>query len=61
LLTAAAPPGWMRCRPRTDEVARRIDAQRAEFIASSEHAARIQQEAQAEPETGRQAETPHDM
>jgi hypothetical protein len=46
---------------RTDEVARRIDAQRAEFIASSEHAARIQQEAQAEPETGRQAETSHDM
>ena len=51
----------MSCRPRTDEVARRIDAQRAEFIASSEHAARIRQEAQAEPETGRQAETSHDM
>ena len=46
---------------RADEVARRIDAQRAEFIASSEHAARIQREAQAEPGTDRQAETPHDM
>jgi hypothetical protein len=46
---------------RADEVARRIDAQRAELAASSEHAARIQREAQAQPEAGRQAETPHDM
>jgi len=46
---------------RTDETARRIDAQRAELDASSEHAARIQREAQAEPGTDRQAETPHDM
>jgi hypothetical protein len=42
---------------RTDEVARQIDAQRAELAASSEHAARIQREAQADL----QAETPHDM
>jgi hypothetical protein len=46
---------------RADEVARRIDAQRAELAASSEHTARIQREAQAEPEADRQAETPHDM
>jgi hypothetical protein len=46
---------------RADEVARRIDAQRAELAASSEHAMRIQREAQAEPGTDRQAETPHDM
>ena len=43
---------------RADEAARRIDAQRAELDASSEHAARIQREAQAEPEADRQAETP---
>jgi hypothetical protein len=46
---------------RADEAARRIDAQRAELDTSSEHAARIQREAQAEPETDRQAETPHDI
>ena len=46
---------------RADEATRRIDAQRAELDASSEHTARIQREAQAEPEAGRQAETPHDM
>jgi hypothetical protein len=46
---------------RADEVARRIDAQRAELAASSEHAVRIQREAQAEPEADRQVETPHDM
>ena len=46
---------------RADEAVRRIDAQRAELDASSEHTARIQREAQAEPEAGRQAETPHDM
>ena len=46
---------------RADEATRRIGAQRAELDASSEHTARIQREAQAEPEAGRQAETPHDM
>ena len=46
---------------RADEAARRIDAQRAELDASSEHTARIEREAQAEPEADRQAETPYDM
>ena len=45
---------------RADQAARRIDAQRAELDASSEHTARIQREVQAEPEAGRQAETPYD-
>jgi len=43
---------------RADEAARRIDAQRAELNASSEHTARTEREAQAEPEAGRQAEAP---
>jgi hypothetical protein len=34
---------------RADEAARRIDAQRAELNASSEHTARLEREAQAEP------------
>ena len=46
---------------RADQAARRIDAQRAELDASSEHAARIEREAQAEPAADRQAETPYDM
>ena len=46
---------------RADEAARRIDAQRAELNASSEHTARLEREAQAEPEADRQAETPYDM
>jgi hypothetical protein len=46
---------------RADEAARRIDAQQAGLNASSEHTARIQREAQAEPEADRQAETPYDM
>ena len=46
---------------RADQAARRIDAQRAELNASSEHTARIQRETQAEPEAIRQAETPYDM
>jgi hypothetical protein len=44
-----------------DEAARRIDAQRAELDASSEHTARMEREAQAGPEAGRQAETPYEM
>ena len=46
---------------RADEAARRIDAQRAELDASSEHTARMEREAQAEPEADRQAEAPYDM
>ena len=46
---------------RADQAARRIDAQRAELDASSEHTARIEREAQAEPEADRQAEAPYDM
>ena len=46
---------------RADEAARRIDAQRAELDASSEHTARIEREAKAEPEAIRQAETPYEM
>jgi len=46
---------------RADGAARRIDAQRAELDASSEHTARIEREAQAEPEADRQAEAPYEM
>jgi len=46
---------------RADQAARRIDAQRAELNASSEHTARTEREAQAEPEADRQAETPYEM
>ena len=46
---------------RADQAAHRIDAQRAELDASSEHTARIQREAQAEPEADRQPEPPFDM
>jgi hypothetical protein len=44
-----------------DEAARRINAQRAELGASSQHTARIEREAQAEPEAYRQADTSHEM
>jgi len=46
---------------RADEAARRIDAQQAELDASSQHAARIQRETQAEPEADRRAETSYEM
>ena len=46
---------------RAEEAARRIDAQRAELDASSEHTARIQREVQAEQEAGRQAEATNEM
>ena len=46
---------------RADEAARRIDAQRAELDASSEHTARIEREAQAELEADWQAEAPYEM
>lgn len=46
---------------RADEAARRIDAQRAELEARSEHTARIEREAQAGPEAGRQAGTSYEM
>ena len=46
---------------RADEDARRIDVQRAELNASSEHTARLEREAQAEPETDRRAEAAYDM
>jgi conjugative relaxase-like TrwC/TraI family protein len=46
---------------RADQAARRIDAQRAELDASSQHTARAEREAQAEPAPGQQAETPYDM
>jgi hypothetical protein len=41
---------------RTERAAQRVAAQRAERHASSEYAARIEREAVAEPESGRQAE-----
>ena len=40
---------------RAEQAARRIDAQRAELDASSEHTARMEREAQAEPKADRQA------
>ena len=46
---------------RADQATRRIDAQRAQLDASSEHTARMEREAQAEPEADRQAETPYEM
>jgi hypothetical protein len=49
---ASASSCWTRAR---------IGAQRAELDASSEHTARIEREAQAEPAADRQAETPYDM
>jgi len=51
----------MSCRPARTRPRARIDAQRAELDASSEHSARIEREAQAEPEADRQAETPYEM
>ena len=68
--TPAAEPGLAddgyaarldQLQARADQAARRIGARRAELDASSEHTARIQRETQAEPEAGRQAETPYDM
>jgi hypothetical protein len=46
---------------RADEAARRINAQQAELAASSQHIVRIAQEAQAEPEAERQADTSYEM
>jgi hypothetical protein len=46
---------------RADEAARRIDAQRAELEASSEHTARIEREAQSGPQTDRQVDTSYEM
>ena len=46
---------------RADQAARRIDAQRAALDASSEHTARREREAQAEPAADRQAVTHYDM
>jgi hypothetical protein len=46
---------------RADEAARRINAQQAELDASSQHTARIEREAQAEPEAERQADTSYEM
>ena len=46
---------------RADEAARRIDAQRAQLDASSKHTARIEREAQAEPEAAREADTYFEM
>jgi hypothetical protein len=55
---AARLDGLQAC---VDEAVRRIDAQRAELDASSEHTARIGREAQAEPEADRQAEAHYEM
>jgi hypothetical protein len=46
---------------RADEAARRIDAQRAALDASSEHTARTEREAKADPAVDLRAETPYDM
>jgi TrwC relaxase/AAA domain-containing protein len=44
-----------------DEATRRIDARRAALDASSEHTARIERQARAEPEAARQAEMSYEM
>jgi hypothetical protein len=46
---------------RANEAAARIEAERAELDASHEYTARIEREAQAEPEAGRQAEAPAEI
>jgi hypothetical protein len=46
---------------RADEAARRIDAQRAALDASSEHIARREREANADPAVDLWAETPYDV
>ena len=46
---------------RTDEAVTRIVEQRAELTASSEYTARIEREAQAEPEPDVQAETAYEI
>jgi hypothetical protein len=46
---------------RADEAAHRNNAQQAELYASSQHTARIEREAHAEPETDRQADTSYEM
>ena len=46
---------------RANHAARRIEAQRAEFDASSQHTARAEREVQAEPAADQQAEPPYDM
>ena len=46
---------------RADQAGHRINAQRAKFEASSQYTARIEREAQAGQEAGRQAEAHDDM
>ena len=46
---------------RANEAAARIEAERAELDASNEYTARIEREAQAEPEADRQAEAPAEI
>jgi hypothetical protein len=46
---------------RADQAARRIDAHRAALGASSQHAVRVERDAQADPAADRQAEMPYDM
>ena len=46
---------------RADEAAARVQAQRAELDASSKHAARMEREAQAEPQANWQAEAPDEI
>ena len=46
---------------RANEASARIEAQRAELDASSKYTARIEREAQAEPEADAQAETPDEI
>ena len=46
---------------RANEAAARIEAERAEFDVSNEYTARIEREAQAEPEADRQAEAPAEI
>ena len=46
---------------RANEAAARIEAERAELDASHEYTARMEREAQAEPEAGRRAEAPAEI
>ena len=60
-LTTDAPPGWMSCRPARTRPRAGSTRSGQSLNASSEHTARMEREAQAEPEADRQAETPYEM
>jgi len=59
--TASARHDWIKLQARSADAAARIEAQRAELDASREYTARMQREAQAEPEAAWQAQAPDEI